>query len=295
MAIEKYITAQRIATSIMLNSKAYNSFMIVEGDVDYNVFKKFIIKEKSKIEIAFGYTNVIEVIQELNLRKCNIAVGIIDSDFRKLNSNMIENENILHTDSHDIETMIINSNSFEIVLDNYVQYEKVNRLYNNLAGFRIKLFDIAKHLGYLKWLNEIKSLGLIFKPSKLDGKTIDFSKFIDVNSLNFLGYDKLVESVFNFCNGKVLIPIKKDDLVKTLTEFAHECDLNHICNGHDIVHIISLSLRKNVSNMNSKAVNDEQISKELVLAYEARFFMDTFLYRSIKEWEKKKNVSLLDF
>lgn len=269
--------------------------MIVEGKTDFQLFDKFIKKENCCIEIAFGNENVISVINELRSRGFQGCIGIIDSDFRLLDNEMILDENILHTDYHDIEIMIIKSNCFETVLKNYVQNEKLIEKYDNYDKFRGHLFSITKHLGYLKWLNKKLNLGLIFKPNKQDGKTIDYSNFISSNDLSFLGYEKLVESILNFCNGKVKISIKKEDILEDLSNFIQDCQLEHLCNGHDIIHIISISLRKNVSNLNARSISPEQLSQDFYLAYEARYFVSTILYKNIKEWEEKNEAIILDF
>lgn len=294
MALEEHITPQRIASSIMLNAQSYDSFMIVEGKTDYSLFKKFIRKKSTKIEIAFGHEKVVEVIHELRKRGFNGAIGIIDSDFCQLDDNMIEDDDIVHTDYHDIEIMVINSESFDIVLDNYVQKNKLKTHYETLNSFRQHLFAITKHLGYLKWLNKTNGLGLVFKPTLPEGKPLDYSKFISIDSLLFLGNEALIDSVLNYCVGKVKIGITKADLKKQLERFIKECDLNHLCNGHDIMHVISLSLRKNISNLNASAIKANQLSKEMILAYEARYFINTSLYRDIKSWEKNRKLAILD-
>lgn len=295
MSLEKHITPERIANSIMLKSNSTKAFVIVEGKTDFHFFDKFIKKDNCCIEIAFGNENVIDVISILKSRGLYNRFGIIDSDFRALDGNLATDNDILHTDFHDIEITIINSKSFETVLKNYVQENKLNSEYIDYDGFKSHLLEITKHLGYLKWLNSKKKLGLIFKPSSVNGKHIDYSNFICPNKLIFLGYDKLVDTVLNYCNGKVKISINKDDLLQELNSFIKDCDLNHLCNGHDIMHIISLSLRKNISNQNAKDVTVEQLLKEFLLSYEARYFTSTYLYRKIKNWEQSKNIEILEF
>lgn len=295
MGLEEHITPQRIAASIILNAREYDSFVVVEGKTDCAVFKKFINKKSVKLEIAFGHENVIKVMEELKKQSFNGAIGIIDSDFHRLDNDFLDNQSVVLTDYHDIEIMLINSNSFDSVLENYVQSEKLEEKYGNLDGYRQHIYDVTKHLGYLKWYSHKNNIGLVFKPSTPDGKQIDYSKFVSVETLDFLGYDKLIDCIYNYCHGKNKILISKDELKKQLVEFIKDCDLCHLCNGHDLVHIISLSLRKNISNLNSRAVSADQIAKELILAYEARYFETTSLYSAIKSWEATTGLPVLDF
>lgn len=293
--MEEYITPQRIANAILIKANSNNAYVIVEGKDDYKLFNKFIDNEVCTIEIAFGKENVVDVLDELEKRNFEKVFGILDSDFRELNNEVLNNENIFFTDYHDIEIMLIKSECFEIVLNNYIQVEKLREKYGGYNEFRSYLFEITKPLGYLKWLNERNKLGLKFKSSIPEGKSIDFTHFISISDLKFLGYEKLVDSIFNFCNGKVCIEIKKDNLLKELNNFISDCDLAHLCNGHDVIRIISLSLKRNLSNYNSKAILPEQLSKEFILSYEARFFKQTNLYHKIKNWEELKKQVVLEF
>lgn len=291
----EFITADRTANAIMQKADYHKSFLIVEGKTDYYVYNKFINHNDCSIEIAFGNDNVIEVLSKLKQWDFHNALGIIDSDFRVLDEEEVTDENIIQTDFHDLEIMLIKSESFDIVMGHYVQANKLADNYGDYAGLRDYLFQISKHIGYLKWLNKKKGYGLLFKPKSPEGKHIDYSNFISVKNLKFDGYRKLIETIFNFCNGKVPIKVKMDHLENELKQFIKDCDLDHLCNGHDVIHIIALSLKKHVSNMNSKAVSVDQISKELGLAYEARFFEQTYLYQRIREWEVSKQKPVLSF
>jgi len=287
----EYITSDRIANSIMQKNLEHN-YLIVEGKSDYALFKKFIDSNACSIEIGFGNQNVIDVISELKKREFNRAIGIIDSDFRILDQ-VEQIEDVLTTDFHDIEISMINSSSFETVLLNYIKPNKLQKHYENLDDFRNHLFSLTSDLGYLKWLNSIENYGLIFKPKNPEGNKINYSLFICINELKYLGEDKLIDSIFNFCNGKVKIDVTKEKLKEKLNEFKKEVDINQLCNGHDIMNVICLSLKKHISNSNS--ISSEQLEKEFSLAYESRYFMTTNLYEQIKETEIIKELNFLSF
>lgn len=291
----EFITADRTANAIMQKSDSFQTFLVVEGKTDYYVFNKFTNKQTCRIEIAFGNYNVIEVLSKLKERNFHGALGIIDSDFRTLDGEDLREDSIIQTDCHDLEIMLIKSESFDNVMSHYVQIDKIVDNYGDYNGFRDYLFQISKHIGYLKWLNKKKGYGLLFKPKNPEGNHIDYSNFISVKDLKFAGYKKLIETILNFCNGKVSISINKENIENELQQFIVDCDLDHLCNGHDIIHIISLSLRKHVSNLNSRTVSHERLSKDFGLAYEARFFEQTQLYRRIKRWEVSRQKPVLSF
>jgi hypothetical protein len=292
----EYITPARTANAIMQKSDSYESFLVLEGKFDNLLFRKFIDKEKCKIEIGFGYKNVLKILEILDERTFSNALGIIDSDFRVLDNEKVDIKNVICTDFHDLEMSTINSEAFQNVMNFYIQEEKFIKKYENYENFKNHILSILKPLSFLKWLNKKQKLGLIFKPQKTDGSVLDINKFICNVNLTFSDTKTLVESVLNYCRGKVTLTINIDELQKNLDEFINDnVDLNHLTNGHDVIRLASLSLRKHVSNLNSKAIPPEQLHRELYLAYEGRYFQNTELYKKIKDWEKKTPTSVLTF
>lgn len=289
----EYITPDRIANSIMQKNNDL-SYLIVEGKTDYRLFKKFIDDKCCEIEIAFGNLKVIDVVSELKKRKFERIIGIIDADFRILDEEE-EIDDILTTDYHDMEISFIESPSFDTLISEYSQEEKLIKSYNSIADLKKYFFELIKNLGFLKWLNKKEDLGLIFKPLNPEGKAIDYSLFISSDKLEYKGDDKLIDAILNFCNGKVKVDIKKSELIKKLDEFKKEVDLRHLCNGHDIMNVISVSFRKHISNLNSKSISANQLEKEFCLSYESRYFVTTNLYKKIKEVEKSKSIKFLSF
>ncbi|SJN52667.1 hypothetical protein FM120_36880 [Sphingobacterium faecium PCAi_F2.5] len=294
--MKEYITFNRTANAVMLKEDSFDSFLILEGEFDELLFRKFINMDKCKIEIGFGYDNVLKILEILNDRGFIKALGIIDSDFRILDGEEIKIKNVITTDFHDLEMSTINSEAFQNVMSFYIQNEKVVAKYENIENFRNHIFTVLKPLSFLKWLNKKQNLGLIFKPRNPEGNNLDLNKFICSTNLTFTNTEKLVKSVLDYCNGKVNLLIKKEEIKRQLDEFINEeTDINHLLNGHDVISLAAISLKKHVSNLNSKSVASEQLQKEFYLAYDSRFFQNTELYNKIKFWETKIPTVVLTF
>lgn len=294
--MKEYITPTRTANAIMQNADSFDSFLVLEGEYDILLFKKFIDNEKCKLEIGFGYEKVVEILDILNKRSFNKALGIIDSDFRLLEEEKIEVDNIVSTDHHDLEISVINSDAFQAVLSFHIQEEKLLSKYGDYENFKTHIFSVLRPLSFLKWLNQREKLGIIFKPEEPEGKKLDISKFICPTNLTFIKLEKLIETVLNYCNGKVKITIKKEDIEKKLNDLIkNDIDVYRLSNGHDVISLLSLSLRKHVSNLNSKSISSEQLQRELYLAYESRHFQESVLYTKIKDWEAKVPARILTF
>lgn len=290
----EYITPTRIANAIMQKTDSYDSFLVLEGEFDCLLFKKFIDKEKCKIEIGLGCENVLNILEILNERSFNKAIGIIDSDFRIVDFEKIDIDNVLNTDFHDLEMSVINSEAFHNVMNFHIQEEKLLAKYENYENFKNHVFGVLKPLSYLKWLNNKQKIGLIFKAKNPEGRSLDMSKFICSTNLTFSDTKTLIKAVLNYCNGKVSLVVKEHELEKSLNEVLGEkIDSNHLINGHDVISLLSLSLRKHISNLNSKAIPPEQLQRELYLAYDARYFKNTQLYKKMKHWEETRRAIVL--
>jgi hypothetical protein len=126
---------------------------------------------------------------------------------------------------------------------------------------------------------------------------LNFSEFISISSLEFLGYDKLIQAVLNYSQNKSksLNTSMQDAKEKINILINNDIDLYQLCNGHDLVSLISLALRRKISNKNSNACSEEQIQRELMLAYDSRHFERTKLYNQIKAWEEVRKKIILRF
>lgn len=295
--MREYITPSRIANSIAQKTSFKGTYLIVEGNSDYTFYRKFTSEQFCSIEIAFGNSNVIDVIEELHIRGFTDVIGLIDSDFRNLDGEIPQNPNILMTDEHDLELMIFKSSAFDTVINHHCENAKLEVLLRDCGtDLRSFLLNLSTPLGYLKWANKNQGFLLCFKPQNPDGRDLNYSNFIPVKSLEFTGYDKMVETVINYSVPKGKINTTHEIAVATAKSLINKTiDLYQLCNGHDICQIICLALRSKIGSLNANAVTACQIERELIFAYDSRFFEKTNLYTSIKKWEATKNKTVLSF
>jgi hypothetical protein len=62
-----------------------------------------------------------------------------------------------------------------------------------------------------------------------------------------------------------------------------------LCNGHDLVEVLSIGLRRAIGSQSAAAVRVEEIERALRLAYESVDFAASALYRTIREWEQRNH------
>jgi len=256
------------------------SFLLVEGSTDKTVFENFIDQENCEIFVVpsekNARQNLIDIITILNETPQFGAVGIIDSDFSIISDNHVTIPNLLLTDGHDLETLIIMSPALDKILREYGQESKMENFVNKRNNITDELLNISSSLGYLRWINE-KTLGLNLKFSDLK-----FSKFINRSEWS-LNLDSMINAVINNTRNSRPNAVMLESEINMLK--SEKYDLTHVCCGHDLVEVLSIGLLRVLGTYDNKELSSEQIDRSLRLAYDFRFFKMSTLYASIINWE----------
>jgi hypothetical protein len=255
------------------------SFLIVEGTTDKSLYQRYIKATACQIIIANGRDNAIQVLAILDDIDFRGALAIVDTDFDRLEGKASASPNLLFTDTHDLETMIVQSPAFEKVLAEFGSEKKIAKLVEKYGkNARSLLLDCAMPIGYLRWVSIRENLSLSFEE-------LSFEKFIDKETLtiNVLKLIRFVQS--RSASGGKGQKQSLDDVIhsktKQLSSDTH--DPWHVCCGHDVVCALSLGLRKVIGS--AKVIEPDMLEICLRLAYEHSHFRNTQLYISIQRWE----------
>ena len=275
--MREYITPNFIANQIRLlrDRSQYTgySFLIAEGDTDARVWKNLVDSTKCRVENAHNKNNAVAVLNILEQGNFAGVLAIVDADFDILEGSVPLSPNLLFTDTHDLETMLLNSPALEKVLSEHGSEAKIN---NFAKDIRQTLLKSAKIVGYLRWASLKFNYCL-----KFEG--LAFNKFIDDRTLA-LNESKLLQTVKNNSQKPGLdepeIRANMDSL-KTDTQ-----DMWYVCCGHDMVDILSIALCKALGSCNSQKVEPNVLEQNLRLAYESSYFHNTPLYAAIQTWEE---------
>lgn len=274
--MREYITPDRIANKIRLlrtQSQYTGSILIVEGDTDARVWKNLIDSTKCHVENSNNKDKAVKVLNILEQGNFAGVLAIVDTDFDILEGSVPHSPNLLFTDTHDLETMLLKSPAFEKVLLEHGSEAKIN---NFAQDIRQTLLESAKVIGYLRWASLKFDYCLKFED-------LAFKKFVDDRTL-ILNESELIQTVKNNSQNQGLdeqeIRANMDSL-KTDTQ-----DMWYVCCGHDMISILSIALCKALGSCNSKQVEPNILEKDLRLAYESAHFRLTKLYIAIQTWEQ---------
>lgn len=272
------LSVDRVANQIRLRRSTYQgTFLLVEGTSDKTFYERFVDKSECQLVSVSGkpssklrVISVLKILEESNFQG---VLAIVDADFDRLTTPTYQKSaNLLYTDSHDLETMLINSPAFDKVISEFASQEKISQFNQDI---RLVILESAVPIGYLRWISLGDGLNLAFE-------NITFSKFIDektlrIDKLKFIGEVKKKSQNFS---------LKDEDLQQQLMDKNNgDRDPWQICCGHDLVEILSFGLRKTIGSNQATDVEPISLERNLRLAYEAVYFQGTQLYSHICTWE----------
>lgn len=272
-----YLSVERDANAIRLRRSTFSgTFLLIEGSSDRIFYERFADKVTcALISISGKPSSKLRVITVLStLEKSNFqgVLAVVDADFDHLKVASHSNPNLIRTDTHDLETMLLNSSALEKVIAEFGSEEKIVKFGRDV---RTVLLKAGMPIGYLLWISQLDELNLTF-----DG--ITFSKFIDDQTLQ-IDELKLIQEVKNKSQAFAL---KSEELQQRLTnQKSDNYDPWQICCGHDLVEILSLGLRRTIGSAKISDVEPNSLERSLRLAYEETYFCKTQMYLSICSWE----------
>jgi len=265
----------------MVRQEHVGAILLVEGDTDARLYSRVIDRSSCVVINANEKQNVLDALEILDGERFAGIVGIVDADFDRLTTKSLISNNLLLTDTHDLETLLLTSPSLENVLSSYSSRVRLDRLNKPVREIMI---DSAMPFGYLRWISEREGLSLDFKELK-------YSRYIDIKTLE-VDISRLVVAILSRSGKKGIDP---NSVLKSISELHKErYDPWQICCGHDLIQILSIGLRNKLGTHKAQQVHPEILEKALYIGYEPVYFSYTNLCQLIKAWEQvNKNFTIL--
>jgi hypothetical protein len=289
--MKEVISASYKANEIkMLRSTFSGTFLLVEGRSDETFYKNFVDQNTCRLRVTGGKQRAIDILQILDNETTPSGsrfagvLAIVDADFDRLESSPHQSPNLLRTDTHDLETMILQSPALDKLLAIFASDDKLKEFGRDV---RTALLEAGISIGYFLWLSKSENLNLTF-----DG--IKFKEFIDDKTLQ-INELKLINEVKNKSQPAAKSALSDPSAVQKRIAAKKKDDHNpwQVCRGHDLVEILSIGLRKALGSNNAtdvEARSDERkstLENQLMLAYDAAYFLKTQLYQEILAWESR--------
>ncbi len=275
--MKEYLTPHSVANDVrMTRSDHKGAMLIVEGSLDARVYRNLVAQTACRIVVAYSKDNACGAIAILDKDDFEGALCIVDADFDHLENKRPSSKNVLLTDYHDLECMILASAAFSKVLAEYADGKRVEEFERQNSGtLAVILAKNTMPIGYLLWHSLKNNIGL-----KFDG--LKFKEFVDPDDLT-VRVDHLIETVKNLSQKHHL---EDADIKSGMLDIQKaEHDRWQVSRGHDIVELLSRGLRRTLAARNATEVSREALERSLRLAYEASHFRGTLLCKSMQDWE----------
>lgn len=279
-------TDHAVANAIRMKRSLFSgAFLVVEGVTDKRVYALALDRNACLIEIADGRDNTLGALRILNSAGFSGVIGIVDSDFGRITGEVIQENNILQTDEHDLECMLLNSPALDRLLEEFGSDDKLSEFVNRSLPIAHQLATNASPLGCLRLISIQQELNLKFEGLK-------FGSFVDPSNLE-IDQAKMVSEVVNKSQMHHLNQTQLLEQLNNELQRGHDC-WQTSC-GHDILELLSLAFRGTFGSRKVSDVTPEILRRSLRLAYEESYFKETKLYRALSDWEKSHpSFTILD-
>jgi len=156
------------------------SFLILEGEDDHRFWRPRVTPRECELIIGDGKPNVEGAILRLDTRNFSGALGLVDDDFDRLQDRASPSPNLLATDAHDLECLLLRSEALERVLAEYGDPGKI-RGFEDTHGGTVRDALLARGLVHLRAntdnINPILPLGNILPQMNANQR-----KWVDIDS-----------------------------------------------------------------------------------------------------------------
>jgi hypothetical protein len=256
------------------NSKG-RAIVLVEGETDIKLFRKFFNLDNCKVEnVPGGKLKLEDCVGEL-LQIHTQTIGIRDADFVHLGTEIYSKPNMFLTDLHDMEmTLIAEDEVFSALLFEFsdIPQEKHDTI-------RINVLKAFEEISLLKWLNEKEDLRIAFAKTSF----MDLMSFRDFK-MDFKAYFKRLLSQSE--DAKITdidTIIAKMNGLKALNP-----DVFQLSNGHDFMKAFAQFLRDN----RNVSLKDDTIASIFRVRFDKVFWTKTILYQDTQQWAEENNCSI---
>jgi hypothetical protein len=283
------------AKLIESTSKHYIT-ILVEGKSDAIFYRK-LLAHQCIFTSSKNKQEALEVLQKRNEDSTSLTIAILDADFDRITNKNSNISNLFFADYHDKEVMLFSSNTvLEAVLNEFGIPSKIQAIEKKHQEYLSNiLLKITQEVAFFRLLNELEEeITLTFRIQKSKKYSyLNYSSFINSKTL-VLDFAKLCKAIENKSSQSHLFSKKPVYLDKINTLKSSNYSILELCNGHDLMNILSLAFQEALGNKkNTQTISGEALESYFSFGYRLDDFKTTVLYKDLDIWQDEHNVSLL--
>ena len=202
------------------------------------------------------------------------VLGLIDADFDRIEGSPERSQNLIMPECHDLDMMLVSSPALDRILTELGSRDKLETFQEDVLK---ALMERALPLGYLRLHSLREKLNLRFRD-------LNYSAWIDRSSFE-ANTTKLINTVKNHSQRQNL---SSSDLAIAIEELQDSnYDPYEMCNGADVIGILSVGLRGILGTKDAGEVGEELLKMALRLAYSEQHFRLSRLKKDIEKWQSQ--------
>lgn len=264
-----------VSEILMLRTDPEKAMFIVEGGGDEKLLWNVIDHEACEIIIAEGKENALAAMGIVKKECTPGVICLVDRDYDDFLGINVASDNVIVTEYHDIEQIILRSNALGKILLEMGSKQKVAKLTNGGKSVFEVLVDSAHPLGALRYVALRDKIPLKFKKmsyQSFDRKTIIADK------------KQMCRDIINHSK----CDVNGNDMLDLINEVAlQNHDRSMICNGHDLTELLGKALQSLIGSQKAIFVTKEEIESKLRLAFGINDFQKTKIYSDIVAWQQR--------
>lgn len=254
------------------------AIVYVEGDSDTAFYKWLTDKKYVDIQYMVGKDAAISAVQKSKKRG---VLALVDSDFDNI-LNINYDDNIIKTDTHDIETMMIKEDAFKYAKERYIDVTKVNNSQFTEESIWELVIDFATRIGKVRLLSVKNNWNLKFKDDK--GKDVlEYDKII-IYKNDEIDID-IRQYIWECINLSDSCDVEVATVFQQYKEDNETYDTWQICRGHDLSLLISIFYSKEM--FGKKFIHRDTVEDLMASTYIAsRKFKKSQMKNEIMKWQE---------
>lgn len=274
--MREHVRAATVANEARMIRQAipHVAIAIVEGTDDKLLYGKFVDTNHCKIVVAYGKPHALGALDILRKAHFFGVVLILDADHDRLLC-VAGDPDVLTTDHHDAEMMMIGSPALDAVLAEFGDPARLTEFVGSRGAVVDELLSLARPLGRARLFARQRGQSLRFEGLEFDAFVCRRAFTVDSSALH-----RKVQELSRIG----LIP---EEPFASRPLDSDPPSLRDLCCGHDVVQLLSIGLSRVLGVHNQAEVAPARLERALRLAYETAHFVLTQLWQLVKRWESQ--------
>lgn len=276
------ITYPEKLNELMLDSSHPNNknrvFIFVEGESDIRIFRKCFDAQICKVENIPGGNCKLEECTATIAQRHPYVFGIRDADFLHLDEQPYQKPHMFLTDFHDMEMSLVANDDVlaAVLMENAPLNNPVGTESAKQHALRNELMQVIEPISYLKWLNVLMNLKLVFAKTGF----VDLINFSSL-SFNFSEYfNRLIRNSPDAGIKDFTIIEQHITELRTLNPKPY-----YLCNGHDFMKILAAYIR---DIWKGSGMSDDKMAGNFRLVFTKEHWQQTQLYAATQIWAQNQ-------